>query len=81
MCRGERQGNIDSPILFNIVIDELVRIINPSDGISLGNNKIGCLLFADDIILLGNTEFGMCEHLRTLQAFREKTHMEIKLPK
>ncbi|KAK2575331.1 hypothetical protein KPH14_012808 [Odynerus spinipes] len=77
VCRGVRQGDTDSPILFNITIDDLVNGIDSSDGVKLGSIEIGCLLFADDIVLLSNSEYGMNEHLRTLEAFLQKTHMEI----
>ena len=77
MCRGVRQGDTDSPILFNIVIDDLVRSINTTNGIKMGKTRIGCLLFADDIVLLSNTEFGMHEHLRTVQSFLKRTCIEI----
>lgn len=77
MCRGVRQGDTDSPILFNIVMDELVSSIDLTDGVTLGEAKIACLLFADDIVLLSNTEHGIREHLHKLHTFLEKTHMEI----
>ncbi|CAL7932765.1 unnamed protein product [Xylocopa violacea] len=77
MRRGVRQGDTDSPILFNIVMDELVSSINPTDGVNLGEAQIGCLLFADDIILVSNTVYGIREHLCRLHNLLEKTHMEI----
>lgn len=77
MCRGVRQGDTDSPILFNIAVDDLVTSIDPTDGVTLGEARIGCLLFADDIIFLSNTIHGMREHLRKLHTFLRKTHMEV----
>lgn len=77
MCRGVRQGDTDSPILFNITMDDLVSSIDPSVGVKLGDVRIGCLLFADDIVLLSNTHHGIREHLIRLQSFLTNTHMEV----
>ncbi|CAL7932954.1 unnamed protein product [Xylocopa violacea] len=77
MCRGVRQGDTNSPILFNIAMDDFVSSINPSFGVTLGEANIGCLLFADDIVLLSDSEHGMREHLFNLRTFLGRTHMEI----
>ena len=42
--RGVKQGDTESPILFNITMDELVQSIDSSDGINLGQRKIACYL-------------------------------------
>lgn len=77
MCRGVRQGDTDSPILFNIVVDQLVTSIDTNDGVKLGEARIGSLLFADDIIFVSNTVHGMREHLRKLDAFLKRTFLEV----
>ena len=77
IIRGVKQRDTESPILFNITMDELVQSIDSSDGINLGQWKIGCLLFAEDIVLLSNTRHGMQEHLHKLRLFLQKTHMEV----
>ena len=58
-------------------MDELVQSIDFSDGINLGQRKIGCLLFAEDIVLLSNTRHGMQEYLHKLRLFLQKTYMEV----
>ncbi|CAL7932906.1 unnamed protein product [Xylocopa violacea] len=77
MCRGVRQGDTDSPILFNIVMDDFVSSIDPAEGVMVGEARIGCLLFADDIVLLSNNQHGMREHLLKLRTFLDRTHMEV----
>lgn len=77
ICRGVRQGDTDSPILFNIALDDFVSSIDSSDGVRIGETKIGCLLFADDIVLVSNTEHGLREHLHKLNSFLQRTHMEL----
>ena len=38
--RGVRQGDTESPILFNITMDELVQSIDSCDGINLDRGKL-----------------------------------------
>lgn len=51
---GLRQGDALSPKLFNLVLEKIVREINVSQGIELGQIKIGLLAYADNIALLGD---------------------------
>jgi len=51
---GLRQGDALSPVLFNLVLEKIVREMNVSEGIELGQIKIGLLAYADDIALLGD---------------------------
>jgi len=50
---GIRQGGILSPLLFNIYIDSMISALRLSDlGCHIGDTYIGCIAYADDIILL-----------------------------
>lgn len=50
--RGSWQGCVLSPILFSICINTLTKeIIDSGIGIKIGNDKIGILLYADDIVI------------------------------
>jgi len=50
---GIRQGGILSPILFNIYIDVIINALEISDnGCHIGQTYVGCVVYADDIILL-----------------------------
>ena len=50
---GVRQGCMMSPTLFNLYIEELfVRIRKAEIGITIGNGKLGCLRYADDVVLI-----------------------------
>ena len=50
---GVRQGGVLSPILFNIYMNSLIRSLSVSDlGCHINGVYIGCLTYADDIILL-----------------------------
>ena len=54
---GRRQGCLLSPLLFNIVLEVLARVIRQGKvikGISIGKEEVKLSLFAEDIILYIN---------------------------
>ena len=54
---GLKQGCILSPMLFNLYINDLTRHINDvGSGTSVGNTSLSILLYADDIVLIADSE-------------------------
>ena len=53
---GLRQGCILSPTLFSIFIDSLARKVRKVGGIRYSNVNVSLLLFADDIVLMAESE-------------------------
>ena len=49
---GVRQGGVLSPYLFSVYIDDLIKELRQSGhGIYLGRVFVGCVVYADDIVL------------------------------
>lgn len=54
--RGVKQGDPLSPLIFNVVIEPLLRALEGQPGFKIGNTtNVSVLAFADDLILTANT--------------------------
>ena len=79
---GLKQGCILSPLLFNIYINDLVDTLNRSGcGIKLDNDRISCLLYADDIALLAENEKDLQDMLDIVHTWCCKWKMKINYDK
>ena len=55
-----RQGGVLSPFLFAVYVDSLISTLrNSGSGVFIGNTFIGCMLYADDIVLISLTCNGL----------------------
>jgi len=66
--RGVKQGDLLSPFLFNLVVDELLNELNSGrDGGTLPGSRVSFVAFADDLVVLddslrgGKNMFGKVE--------------------
>lgn len=57
--RGVLQGDPLSPLLFNLVMDRAIRKLSANIGYTYNGVKINCIAYADDIILIAETENGL----------------------
>ena len=57
MKKGIRQGDSLSPLLFNIIINEIIEEIKTLKGYStIGDENISCICYADDAALVTEDE-------------------------
>lgn len=84
---GVRQGDGLSPLLFNIVLEKVIKTWEKDTrGIQIGKKKehvmnIKCLAFADDLAILTNTRQEAKEALERLHEIAEKTGLQISYAK
>ena len=79
---GVRQGGILSPALFAVFMDVLiVRLRQRGLGCKLFDCFYGCLVYADDILLLAHTVTGMQEMLRICDEFAIEFDMKFNSSK
>ena len=57
---GLKQGCSISPFLFNLFIDKLPTVYDETcDGLTLGNQKLNCLMWADDCVVFALSKKGL----------------------
>ena len=80
---GLKQGCNMSPLLFNIFINDFVDLLNTNstDAPYLDNLQVSCLLYADDLVLLSESQDGLQEAINTLHNFTSKWFLEVNLIK
>ena len=78
---GVRQGDVLSPNLFKIFINDLTTYLSSSlDPVYLNDKSKDCLMYADDVILLSSS-LGLQSKLDLLQAFCEDWCLSINIDK
>ena len=76
---GLKQGCNLSPTLFNIFVNDLIHYVNQSnsDAPYLGNVKVSCLLYADDLVLISKSKEGLQNSLNALDKFTKDWFLEV----
>ena len=79
---GVKQGCPLSPLLFNLILDELIERLESLDcGVSVRGNRFGVMAFADDLVLLSSSKGGMDLFLRTCKTFFEEKSLKVNAGK
>ena len=80
---GLKQGCNLSPLLFNIFINDLPNLIGNThcDPPNMCNLNIGCLLYADDLVLLSKSKEGLQNSINTLNKFTKDCFLDVNRTK
>lgn len=81
--KGVRQGCPLSPLLFNLYINDIFHLIdsNAKTDITLNENKINAIMYADDLLIIADSQLKLQEHLNNLTEYCDAWKLEINTDK
>jgi hypothetical protein len=75
---GLKQGDALSPVLFNLTLEKVVRILQDNEGcLLIGQDKIRFLGFTDDLDIIGDSLANTTNAARVLEEAMKKIGLEI----
>ena len=79
---GVKQGDCLSPTLFGIYVNDLMAELNSVNrGVQVGNRILNCLIYADDLALIGGTEEDIQAMLDTVHSWCTRWRIKINCAK
>jgi hypothetical protein len=79
---GVRQGCVLSPLLFNIYMSDFPKSLSKDIGVDLtAEFRFNCIIWADDIILLSDSEVGLNRLLGELKTYSDLNQLKVNTDK
>ena len=80
---GAQQSCDLSPMLFNLFVNDIFDLSDNAkcDPVKLHTKLIHCLMYADDLLILSETENGLTESLERLSNYAKKWKLKISAKK
>lgn len=75
--RGVRQGDPMSPLLFNLVMEEVISCAERELGVNLGTSMVDSLAYADDLVLVASNQWDLQRKLEGLQLGLQKVGLRL----
>ena len=73
VTNGVKQGGVLSPILFSVYIDVLLESLQKSGyGCRIGDQYVGCISYADDIIILTASLFSLDKMIKVCEKYAKE---------
>ena len=80
--KGVRQGDVLSPNLFKIFINDFPNYLSEcKDPVNINNNVLQCLMYADDIVLFSTSLEGLHQRLNELNQFCKEWCLDLNVSK
>jgi hypothetical protein len=79
---GTRQGAVLSPLLFSLVVNPLAILLKSEGfGVKLGSIQLACLFYADDLVLIADSEEQLQEMMNTTTEFLQQWRILVSIRK
>ena len=76
-ARGVRQGDPLSPVLFNLVMDQALEKLPATSGVRINSARVNYLAYADDVVLLAETEVGLQHSIKVFEENLKQAGLEV----